>query len=163
MTFDLRSVLVLLLLALGCAVPCLAQSVNPVDHSVSRLRWEQPARADWLSNVVLAAAVAEPCLSDRTKTCAKRLAVTAGVAWGSAMITKSLMKRTRPDGSNRTSFFSGHTALACAGGFTSKREVIGLGLCAGVGYLRIAANKHWLSDVVTGAGVALATSRIVRR
>lgn len=68
------------------------------------------------------------------------------------------------DPDDNLSFYSGHTALAfstvaAAGtvaslrGYRSAPWVWGVGLAgaAGVGYLRVAADKHYLSDVLTGA------------
>lgn len=79
-----------------------------------------------------------------------------------------------PDPDDNLSFYSGHTALAfsmatAAGtvsdlrGYRSAPWVWGAGLtlAAAVGYLRIAADRHYLTDVLTGAvlgsaaGVAL--------
>lgn len=70
---------------------------------------------------------------------------------------------------NNVSFFSGHTsytfALANAAGAVATRRGyrgarwiwgIGVGLAATTGYLRIAADKHWTSDVVTGAALGTA-------
>lgn len=64
------------------------------------------------------------------------------------------------------SFFSGHTALAFAVGTSAAMVntlrgyrlapvvwVAGLTMAGSVGYLRIAADKHYFSDVVTGAVV----------
>lgn len=61
----------------------------------------------------------------------------------------------RPD----TSFFSGHTALAFStlGG---PRLAVALPLAISTGGLRVAAGKHFVSDVLMGALVGAATSRI---
>lgn len=65
---------------------------------------------------------------------------------------------------DNTSFYSGHTSIStalavAAGSIASRRKskyapwIWGLGLsaAAATGYLRIAADKHWTSDVLTGA------------
>jgi membrane-associated phospholipid phosphatase len=70
---------------------------------------------------------------------------------------------------NNLSFFSGHTAfsfaIAVAAGEVAELRgyesawvawAVGLPLAAGVGYLRIAADKHYLTDVLTGAAVGAA-------
>lgn len=67
--------------------------------------------------------------------------------------------------SNR-SFYSGHTALAfslasAAGTVATIRGyrsapwvwVIGMSLAAGVGYLRVGADAHWVTDVLAGAAL----------
>ncbi|QEC42075.1 phosphatase PAP2 family protein [Pseudobacter ginsenosidimutans] len=77
---------------------------------------------------------------------------------------KSISKEWRPDGSNSYSFPSGHTANAFAAAEFLRREykdvsvwygVAGYAVAATTGYLRMYNNKHWLSDVVAGAGVGI--------
>lgn len=71
-----------------------------------------------------------------------------------------------PDPDDNLSFFSGHTTLAfslaaAAGTVSSLRGYrsapwvwgVGLSLAAGIGTLRIAADRHYLSDVLVGAAV----------
>lgn len=79
------------------------------------------------------------------------------ISW--ATIVKGLTNRERPDGSDRQSFYSQHTALAFStlGG---PRTSISLSLAVGTGAGRVAANKHWLTDVLAGAAVGAITSRI---
>ena len=57
------------------------------------------------------------------------------------------------------SFFSGHAALAFStlGG---PRLAIGLPLAISTGGLRVAAGKHYLTDVLMGAAVGALTSRL---
>lgn len=70
---------------------------------------------------------------------------------------------------NNLSFFSGHTAytfaianaagaVATRRGYRGARWIwgVGLGLAATTGYLRIGADKHWASDVLTGAALGTA-------
>lgn len=75
----------------------------------------------------------------------------------------------RPDHSSKTSFPSGHTATAFLGAHLLFREYkdaspwIALGgylSAAGVGYLRVRNEKHWVSDVVAGAGVGIMSAEI---
>lgn len=77
---------------------------------------------------------------------------------------KSLTKVERPDGSYRNSFPSGHTASAFAGAELLRREywssspwigVAGYVVAAGTGFLRMYNNRHWLTDVLAGAGVGI--------
>ncbi len=86
-------------------------------------------------------------------------AVRAFVTWGWAEIAKGLAARTRPDGSDAKSFYSQHTAHAFStlGG---PRVSFAIPLAVGTGGLRIAASKHYLTDVLVGAGVGALTSRI---
>ncbi|UYQ94071.1 phosphatase PAP2 family protein [Chitinophaga horti] len=78
--------------------------------------------------------------------------------------TKRLTQQHRPDGSNFSSFPSGHTANAFAGAELLRREfsevsplygIAGYAVAATTGYMRIRNNKHWFSDVVAGAGVGI--------
>jgi membrane-associated phospholipid phosphatase len=98
-------------------------------------------------------------LRDRTLLVATSCALTG--------ITVTGMKHTifvrRPNGSN-LSFPSGHTALAFTGAHLLYREYrnqspwIGIGgyaAATAVGVLRVVNRKHWVSDVVTGAGIGI--------
>ena len=72
-------------------------------------------------------------------------------------LIKGLVARERPDGSDRLSFYSMHTAFAfqTRGG---PRASIMVPLAIGTGSLRIGANKHWLTDVLAGAAMGAVTS-----
>lgn len=70
----------------------------------------------------------------------------------------------RPDGSSRNSFPSGHTATAFVGAELLRREywevspwigVAGYAVAAGTGFFRMYNNRHWLTDVLSGAGIGI--------
>ncbi len=76
---------------------------------------------------------------------------------------------TRPDGSNNHSFPSGHTATAFMTATMLTKEYghkspwIGIGAytaATATGLMRMANNKHWLSDVLTGAGIGILSTEI---
>ncbi len=76
---------------------------------------------------------------------------------------------TRPDGTDNHSFPSGHTATAFMTATMLTKEYghvspwIGVGaytFATGTGLMRIANNKHWLSDVLTGAGIGIITTEL---
>lgn len=76
---------------------------------------------------------------------------------------------TRPDGSNDHSFPSGHTATAFMTATMLTKEYghkspwIGIGaysVATATGLMRMANNKHWLSDVLTGAGVGILSTEL---
>ena len=78
--------------------------------------------------------------------------------------SKFLIHSERPDGSNTHSFPSNHTAFAFMGAELLRREywqtlpwigVAGYAFAATTGFLRIYQNRHWLTDVVAGAGVGI--------
>lgn len=82
---------------------------------------------------------------------------------------KNLTHQQRPDGSSYTSFPSGHTAEAFASAEFLRQEfrdvspwygVAGYAAATATGLLRMYNNKHWLSDVVTGAGIGIASTKL---
>jgi membrane-associated phospholipid phosphatase len=87
-------------------------------------------------------------------------ALRIGVALGAAELTKRVVDRTRPDGSDQRSFFSQHTALATAASGWSISA--GIPIAFGAGYGRAAANKHYWSDIAVGAAVGLLARRVCR-
>lgn len=83
--------------------------------------------------------------------------------------SKRLFAVERPDGSARNSFPSGHTAMA----FTSATllhleygqrypwlSLLGYTMASGVAIGRIANNRHWLGDVMVGAGVGIVSGEL---
>lgn len=77
---------------------------------------------------------------------------------------KSLIKVERPDGSSNNSFPSGHTATAFMGAEFLRREfwdvspfigIAGYAVAVGTGFFRMYNNRHWLSDVIAGAGIGI--------
>jgi len=80
---------------------------------------------------------------------------------------KFAAERQRPDGSNSLSFPSGHAASAFATAtvlqehFGWKAGVPAYAFASFVGASRMAANKHYLSDVLVGAGIGIAAGRTV--
>lgn len=82
---------------------------------------------------------------------------------------KTTTQVERPDGSNRHSFPSGHTATAfmtatmLAKEYGHKSPWIGVGaytVASATGLMRMANNKHWLSDVMTGAGIGILSTEL---
>ncbi len=90
---------------------------------------------------------------------------TAYVLMGLSVNTlKTVTKVERPDGSSRNSFPSGHTATAFMGAELLRREywdvspwigVAGYAVAAGTGFFRMYNNRHWLTDVIAGAGIGI--------
>ena len=88
---------------------------------------------------------------------------------GSVYSLKKITAVQRPDGGAYTSFPSGHTAEAFANAEFMRQEykdvsswygIAGYAMAATTGYLRMYNNKHWLSDVVAGAGVGIASTKL---
>ncbi len=74
----------------------------------------------------------------------------------------------RPDESTYNSFPSGHTTTAFIGAELMNQEfgwrspwysVVGYSMATGTALLRIMNNRHWLSDVITGAGIGMLTTK----
>jgi membrane-associated phospholipid phosphatase len=83
---------------------------------------------------------------------------------GIAQVLKYSTHEQRPDGSNYYSFPSGHTAQAFLAAAFMQKELgkrsiwftIGAYSCAtAVGMLRMANNRHYISDVLFGAGLGI--------
>lgn len=90
-------------------------------------------------------------------------------AEGTVFSLKGITHQLRPDGSAYNSFPSGHTAEAFASAEFMRMEykdvspwygVAGYAMATTTGVLRLYNNKHWLSDVVTGAGIGIASTRL---
>lgn len=79
-----------------------------------------------------------------------------GLSIGLAELSKALIHRTRPNGSDRKSFFSEHTALAS----TSAHSPLSASLSVVVGWGRQAGGNHFGSDVAVGAGVGLFARKV---
>jgi hypothetical protein len=95
--------------------------------------------------------------------------LSSGIMGVTTTTIKHLADRPRPDGSNNYSFPSGHTANAFAAAEFLNQEYrdvspwicyAGYTVAAATGALRLYNNKHWLSDVVAGAGIGIASARI---
>jgi len=88
---------------------------------------------------------------------------------GTVFAVKGWSHELRPDGSDYQSFPSGHTAEAFASAEFMRQEykdvspwygVAGYAMATATGMLRMYNNKHWMSDVVAGAGVGIASTKL---
>lgn len=99
--------------------------------------------------------------------------VILATAWIISGSTVQILKNTtevmRPDGSAPVSFPSGHTATAFMAAEFLYQEykdvsvwygVAGYTVAAATGYLRMYNNRHWLTDVATGAGIGILSTKI---
>ena len=81
-------------------------------------------------------------------------------------VTKYTVKEKRPDSGKRNSFPSGHTATAFMGAELLREEYgngWGAGAYAfatGIAFLRLYNDRHWLNDIIGGAGVGILSARI---
>jgi hypothetical protein len=81
---------------------------------------------------------------------------------------KHIAKVERPDGSSNNSFPSGHTGTAFVGAEFMWQEykdksiwygISGYLVATGTGFFRMYNNKHWLTDVVMGAGIGILSTK----
>ena len=88
---------------------------------------------------------------------------------GIVFSVKNISHELRPDGSDYYSFPSGHTAASFVGAEFLRQEykdvspwygVAGYAMATTTAYLRMQNNKHWLSDVVAGAGIGIASTKL---
>lgn len=82
---------------------------------------------------------------------------------------KYTVKERRPDGSSRNSFPSGHTATVFMAATMLHKEygcrsrwysIGGYTVASFVGISRILNNRHWLSDVLAGAGIGILSTEL---
>ena len=99
----------------------------------------------------------------------ERVAVAATTYLALTAMTQGLkhsVREPRPDTGVRNSFPSGHTATVFAGAELIRTEygwAYGAGayaLAATVGFMRMYNGRHWLNDVLAGAGVGILSARI---
>lgn len=113
----------------------------------------------------LAGVRSENNLFDMTKNFCVANLISTGTVWG----LKNLIEKQRPDGTEN-SFPSGHTNIAFTNAAVlyheykaSNRLVAysGFVFSAATGILRILNNRHWSSDVITGAGIGILSGNLV--
>lgn len=98
-----------------------------------------------------------------------RLATSMGLMAGVVTALKYTVHEERPDHSDDNSFPSGHTATSFAAAELLHQEfrgqvavvVGGYAVATSVGVLRMLNDKHWLGDVVTGAGIGMLSTKLV--
>ncbi|MBC7886736.1 MAG: phosphatase PAP2 family protein [Ferruginibacter sp.] len=82
---------------------------------------------------------------------------------------KKLTHELRPDGTDYFSFPSGHTAEAFASAEFLRQEykdvspwygIAGYVAAGATGALRMYNNRHWMSDVLAGAGIGIASTKL---
>jgi membrane-associated phospholipid phosphatase len=88
---------------------------------------------------------------------------------GAAVLSlKNIIHAPRPDGSGNDGFPSGHTATAFVGAEFMRQEfgglsvgytIAGYAMATGTGFLRVYNDKHWFSELTTGAGIGMLTGK----
>ena len=93
-----------------------------------------------------------------------------GIMAGFVNGIKYTASEMRPDGSTRNSWPSGHTATSFVGATILHKEygltrspwysVAGYGVATATGIMRILNNRHWISDVMSGAGIGIMSTEL---
>jgi membrane-associated phospholipid phosphatase len=103
-----------------------------------------------------------------------RLLASAGMSYALMAVLvngiKNTAKEMRPDGSSANSWPSGHTATAFVGATMLHKEygltrspwfsVAGYGVATATGVMRVLNNRHWVSDVMSGAGLGILSAEL---
>lgn len=104
----------------------------------------------------------------------QRLAVSNAMSFvmmaGIVNTMKHTTKELRPDGTKRNSFPSGHTATAFVAATILHKEygltrspwysIAGYSVATATGICRILNNRHWVNDVLVGAGIGILATDI---
>ncbi len=100
----------------------------------------------------------------------KFLIISEAVTSGIVHLLKNTLKVQRPDNSSFTSFPSGHTSQAFVASqvlfneYYQTNKLIGLSgylFSGATGALRVINNRHWVPDVLLGAGIAILVTNTV--
>ena len=103
-----------------------------------------------------------------------RLLASAGMSYaimaGFVNGIKYTAKEMRPDGSTANSWPSGHTATSFVGATILHKEygltrspwfsIAGYGVATATGVMRVLNNRHWISDVMSGAGIGIMSAEL---
>ena len=97
-------------------------------------------------------------------------AMSYGIMAGFVNGIKYTAKEMRPDGTSANSWPSGHTATAFVGATILHKEygltrspwfsVLGYGTATATGVMRVLNNRHWISDVLSGAGIGIMSTEL---
>lgn len=96
------------------------------------------------------------------------LAMSWIISAGTVRCIKHTVSVWRPDGTTDNSFPSGHTATAFMGAEMIRMEYgdnpwvaySGYAVAAATGILRIHHKRHWVTDVLAGAGIGILSTRV---
>lgn len=137
-------------------------------RAVAQQKYYGDGMDDYLRFVPLAASVALKAAGVESASTWKRYTVNAAIsttlALGAAYVLKKEIKDTRPDGTDRKAFPSGHTTLAFLGAAVLDKEfrhvspwisVAGYATATAVAIDRVARNRHHWHDVAAGAAIGL--------
>lgn len=142
-----------------------------VRHGLHDIRGESRMRADdYLQYFPVASCLGLGFLGVKPRhPLRERVAetATAYAVMGLAVnVTKSAVNAKRPDSSADNSFPSGHTATTFMGAELVRLEygnaygTAAYVFASGIAVLRLYNDRHWLNDVIAGAGIGILSARI---
>lgn len=101
--------------------------------------------------------------NERLLTTATSYIITSGIV----KVLKICINNERPDHSDYDSFPSGHTAIAFMGAELMRQTydnvaygIAAYGFATGIAFCRLYNNKHWINDVIAGAGCGILSAKI---
>lgn len=128
---------------------------------------------DYLQFAPAVAMVAMKTLGVESRSSWERMITSSGCSVGVMLSAVYAVKyglgRLRPDGSTYNSFPSGHTAMAFTSATLLHKEygylspwvsIAGYSAATITGISRALNNRHWLSDIVVGAGVGILSTEL---
>lgn len=128
---------------------------------------------DYLQFAPAAAMVTMKALGVESRSSWERMILSDGLSMGVMLSTVYVVKyglgRLRPDGTTHNSFPSGHTAMAFTSATMLHKEyghlspwvsIAGYSVATITGFSRVFNNRHWLSDIVVGAGVGILSTEL---
>jgi membrane-associated phospholipid phosphatase len=167
-------------LILAGSIGLMTNNENWLDHRIQQKvvnEWNTPFKSYSVDNYLLAV----PALSvyglnligikgkhqfmDRTLI----LGISTVASLGFVTILKPLTSNMRPDDTTYDSWPSGHTTLAFAGAEFMRMEfkerspwygIAAYGVATSVGVLRVYNNRHWITDVLAGAGFGVLSTKM---
>lgn len=153
-------------IALGILLVAFSTNVSAQSTKLDPdLAWHNNQRAaDVISYLTVSASLGIDLYNSLNHSEKKRALIRMGIKDGSIIgiseLVKKIVHRTRPDESDNKSFYSEHTALS----FSCSGKCLYFGFSTA--YLRTAANKHYLTDVLVGglvgAGINAASDKWIQ-
>lgn len=148
------------------------QSVNhTIRDNMTDLRKEHFFHADdYIQYLPVISNIGLDFIGAKAKHSFKERLIVTATSYLTMGIMVNTIKRTvdekRPDSGAQNSFPSGHTATAFMGAELVRMEYgtgYGIGayvVAGGVAFLRLYNDRHWLNDVLAGAGIGILSAQI---
>lgn len=147
-------------LSIALAVLCISVNANAQFHGIADYtRFVPPTLHMGLGAVGVPA---KHAFVDRTI----ENVIAYSVSLSTGYLLKYVVPRERPDGSDMNSFPSGHTLFAFTGAELTRMDYgWGWGACsyafaAYTGFERVWMKKHWVTDVLAGAGIGILSAHV---